>query len=239
MIWPNGYACHSWNLRLKNRCVPTELVALLDKPWLLALVLAIGAACGMFVERYVEGQKRAEKRAYWQGRRTNRDRSEAKSGFRQAFRAVPLKGTVERTAFDATEQLRIVMEADFKPRVLLNKPERRLLAHLDKVLAEETSGWRAMGQVSLGEFLASDDENAFFAINSKRVDFLIVDSECRPLHAVEFQGTGHHQGTAAARDAVKKEALRRAGIGYVEIVSGDTPAELRAMVRKMIERMGS
>jgi hypothetical protein len=32
---------------------------------------------------------------------------------------------------------------------------------------------------------------------------------------------------------VKKEALRRAGIGYVEIVSGDTPAELRGMVRKL------
>jgi hypothetical protein len=90
-----------------------------------------------------------------------------------------------------------------------------------------------MGQVSLGEILASDDKNAYLAINSKRADLLIIDADSRPLHAVEFQGTGHHQGTAAARDAVKKEALRRAGIGYVEVVPGDTPAELRAMVRKL------
>ena len=67
---------------------------------------------------------------------------------------------------------------------------------------------------------------------------LIVDLNCRPLHAIEFQGTGHHQNAATARDAVKKEALRRAGIGTIEMVSGDTPAELRAMVRKLAGRVG-
>ena len=39
--------------------------------------------------------------------------------------------------------------------------------------------------------------------------------DCRPFHAFEFQGTGHRQNAAAAHDAVKKEALCRAGIGYV------------------------
>lgn len=38
----------------------------------------------------------------------------------------------------------------------------------------------------------------------------------------------------AARDAVKKEALRRAGIGYVEVVPGDTPAELRRVVERLV-----
>ncbi|QLC26962.1 DUF2726 domain-containing protein [Parasphingopyxis algicola] len=97
-----------------------------------------------------------------------------------------------------------------------------------------------MGQVSLGEILSSPDDDAYFAINSKRVDLLIVDADCRPLHAVEFQGAGHHTGkSAAARDAVKKEALRRAGIGYVEVVKGDTPAEVREMVRKLAGRVRS
>jgi hypothetical protein len=40
----------------------------------------------------------------------------------------------------------------------------------------------------------------------------------------------------AARDAVKKEALRRAGIGYVEVVAGDTPAELRRVVERLVQR---
>lgn len=88
--------------------------------------------------------------------------------------------------------------------------------------------------VCLGEILSSPNEDAFFAVNSKRVDLLIVDESCNPLHAIEFQGKGHHtHNNAAARDAVKKEALRRAGIGYVEVVSGDTPAEVREMVRKL------
>jgi hypothetical protein len=66
---------------------------------------------------------------------------------------------------------------------------------------------------------------------------LLVDAECRPLHAIEYQGGSHHRGTAAARDAVKKEALRRAGIGYVEVVAGDhTPAELRRIVEKLVQR---
>jgi ribulose bisphosphate carboxylase small subunit len=65
---------------------------------------------------------------------------------------------------------------------------------------------------------------------------LLVDADCRPLHAIEYQGGAHHQGTAAARDAVKKEALRRAGIGYVEVVAGDTPAELRQVVERLVQR---
>ena len=57
----------------------------------------------------------------------------------------------------------------------------------------------------------------------------------RVRQAIEYQGTGHHQGTAAARDAVKKEALRKAGIGYHEVVAGHTtPGELRALVEKLV-----
>ena len=97
-----------------------------------------------------------------------------------------------------------------------------------------------MGQVSLGEILWSDDKDAFWAINAKRVDLLIVDADCQPLHAVEFQGAGHHmREETAARDAVKKEALRRAGIGYVEVVTGDTPAHVRELVRKLVARVGA
>jgi hypothetical protein len=214
--------------------MPPEIVALIDKPWLLAAVLGVGAVLGMLVERVAENMNKAERRAYWRGRNHGKARDPGvRQGFGE-FKAVPLKGTRERATLDAAEQLRLVMEAEFSARPLLNKSERRVLAHLDRALAEEAPGWRAMGQVSLGEILSSRDLDAYLAVNSKRVDLLIVDADCRPLHAVEFQGKGHHAGnTAAARDAVKKEALRRAGIGYVEIVSGDTPAELRSLVQKL------
>ena len=210
--------------------MPSEIVALIDKPLLLALVLSVGAAIGMGAERIVEGWKRAERRERWQRRGGKRGWTDGK-----AKAARPPK-PLDPIAI-AAEQLRVVMEAPFTARPLFNQGERRLLTVLDKALAEESPGWRAMGQVSLGEILASPDEAAFFAVNSKRVDLLIVDADCRPLHAIEMQGKGHHlSDNTAARDAVKREALRRAGIGYVEVVSGDTPAEVRSIVRKLVGR---
>lgn len=149
----------------------------------------------------------------------------------QSFKATP-----ERPGFDAAEQLRIVMSAEFAAAPLLNFSERRVLTSLDRILAEDAPEWRVMCQVSLGEILASKQEDAFRAVNSKRVDFLIVDTRARPLGVVEYQGGGHHQGTAAARDAVKKAALRRASIDYYEISAGDTPAELRAIIQKLAGR---
>ena len=210
-----------------------DALTLLDNPLMLLIVMAVGAAIGIGVDRLVEGQKRAERRAYWKGRNT-------KPGGKKVVSIIGAKPDRAAPEVDlAADQLRHVMRAKFTARPLLNKGEQRLLTVLDKALAEGSPGWRAMGQVSLGEILASTDKDAYFAVNSKRVDLLIVDAECKPLHAVEFQGKGHHTGeNTAARDAVKREALRRAGIGYVEVVSGDTPAEVREMVRKLVGRVG-
>ncbi|MFV0644211.1 MAG: DUF2726 domain-containing protein [Sphingomonadaceae bacterium] len=200
--------------------------ALLAQPMLLLAILGTGAAIGIAVEKFYASIERARRKAYWAGRKGT------KQGKVPAIKSVPAS-----TPDSAADQLRRVMQADFKARALLNKPERRLLGCIDRILEAESPGWRAMGQVSLGEILYSHDKGAFWAINAKRVDLLIVDQECRPLHAIEFQGTGHHGSPeTAARDAVKKEALRRAGIGYVEVVSGDTPSEVRETIRKLVSR---
>lgn len=199
---------------------------LLDQPVLLLFVLAIGAGIGIAVEKFFAGIDREKRRAYWRGRKAR--------GKGETRKVAPTKDTPASTTDTAAEQLKRVMTASFKARPLLNKPERRLLGVIDQALAEHSPGWRAMGQVSLGEILWSEDKDAFWAINAKRVDLLIVDADCRPLHAVEFQGTGHHSSDeTAARDAVKKEALRRAGIGYVEVVSGDTPTKVRKIIKEI------
>ena len=89
----------------------------------------------------------------------------------------------------------------------------------------------------MGEILRCKDPTAYSCVNSKRVDLLLVDDDCQPRHAIEYQGVAHHQGTAAARDAVKKEALRRAGIGYYEVVSGHTtPSDLRRLIEKLVDK---
>jgi Protein of unknown function (DUF2726) len=212
-----------------NAEMPPELLALIDKPLLLLAVLAVGAVLGIAVERLVEGHKRAERRAYWQGRNLGK-----KSG-----KVVSLQkdGLAEATKANgsATDQLGRVMAADFSARALLNRPEAVLFKALDAAVIARNPGWQVMAQVSLGEFLSSPDKDAYWAINSKRVDFALMDPDARVVHAIEYQGSGHHQGTAAARDAVKKEALRKAGIGYHEVVAGHTTAgELRRLVEKLV-----
>jgi hypothetical protein len=161
-----------------------------------------------------EKGKISKKRAYWKGRNTGK---KAPEDF-------------------AAEQLKTVSRASFTSRALLNRAEAKVFEALDKAVIGRNSCWQVMAQVSLGEFLASPDKNAFLAVNSKRVDFALMDERCRVVHALEYQGSGHHTGnSAAARDAVKKEALRKAGIGYHEIVAGHTtPSELRALVEKLV-----
>lgn len=213
--------------------MPPEIAALIDKPWLLVLVLAAGAIPAMFAERLFERKDRERRRAWWQ-RRKGQNKVVP---FRKDKVAAPLKGTLERATLDAAEQLRCVMEADFSARPLLNRPEAAVFKALDAAVVARNPAWQVMAQVSLGEFLSSEDKDAYFAVNSKRVDFALMDEACRVRHALEYQGTGHHLpgGAAAARDAVKKEALRKADIGYHEVVAGHTtPAELRRLVEKLV-----
>jgi len=212
--------------------MPPEILALIDEPLSLLAVLFVGALFGVMVEQFVSKQKReAWKRrnaGRWKGKRTT---SAAAGPWTPKPDALPAKVP------DAADQLRTVMLADFTPQPLLNKSEARVFAVLDNLVIElAPPGWQVMAQVSLGEILRCDDADAYRCINSKRVDLLIVDADCKPRHAIEYQGGGHFTGAhaTAARDAVKKEALRRAGIGYVEVVAGDTPAELRRVVERLV-----
>jgi hypothetical protein len=209
--------------------MPPDILALIDRPLVLIAVLTVGAVLGIAVERLVEGQKRAERWAYWAGRNSGK-----KGG-----KVVPLKkdelSEAAKANGGATDQLACVMAADFSARALLNRPEANLFKALDAAVIARNPSWQVMAQVSLGEFLASPDKDAYWAINSKRIDFALMDPDARVVHAIEYQGSGHHQGTAAARDAVKKEALRKAGIGYHEVVAGHTTAgELKRLVEKLV-----
>jgi hypothetical protein len=105
---------------------------------------------------------------------------------------------------------------------------------------DRNPGWQVMAQVCVGEILRSKDSDAYRCINAKRVDLLLMDANCQARHAIEYQGNGHHLpgNAAAARDAVKKEALRKAGIGYHEVLAGTTtPVELRRLVEKLVPEL--
>ena len=203
-----------------------DLLALLDKPLVLLIVMAIGGGIGIALERTLSRVEREKRSAYWRGRNS------AKPG---RAKVAPVKGREAPATDFAADQLKAVMKANFKSRPLLNRPEARLFKVLDPLVIARNPQWQVMAQVSLGEFLSSEDEVAYRCINSKRVDFALMDGDCRVRGVLEYQGNGHHQGSAAARDAVKREALRKADIRHEEIVAGHTtPSELKRLIEKLV-----
>ena len=221
-VWPLTGCSPRFDI---SQAMLADLIALLDKPVLLLVVLAIGGVIGIALESALNRIDRERRQAYWRGRNAAKGKNGKAAPFKRD--AAPLDA--------AADQLKTVMRADFKSRALLNKPEGQVFRALDKIVLARNPGWQVMAQVSLGEFLGCEDREAYGCINSKRVDFALMDEACRVRHALEYQGSGHHQGSAAARDAVKKEALRKAGIGYHEVVAGHTtPAELRRLVDKLV-----
>ena len=210
--------------------MPPEILALVAKPQLLFVIVALGIFAGMIVEQF----RSKSRRKYWQKRNASRSRQfdNQRSMTSSRFQDRPVLLNLS-----SPEQLQLVMESDFTAQPVLNKGEARVFKELDRIVIGFNPTWQVMAQVSLGEILRCTDAQAYSCINSKRVDLLLMDDDCQPRHAIEYQGAGHHQGAAAARDAVKREALRRAGIGYHEVVAGSTtPAELRRLVEKLVDK---
>jgi Protein of unknown function (DUF2726) len=213
--------------------MPPEVIALIEKHPPLIAGFGAGIFLSMTVQRLIVQLQRHRWRERNYGRRNDRGRS----GNTASGPWPPTSDPVAPRQPDAADQLRIVMGADFSIQPLLNRGEARVFRELDRIVIACNPGWQVMAQVSLGEILRCRDAKAYSCINSKRVDLLLMDEGCRPRHAIEYQGGAHHQGTAAARDAVKKEALRRAGIGYHEVVAGHTtPSELRRLVERLVDR---
>lgn len=198
---------------------------MIEQYGMLVAAIVAGIAIGMAIEQIRRDLARKAWRAH-NRRRWNTD-----------YRKTPAEtgAAAAHPVLDAPEQLRIVMSANYQVQPLLNRSEARLFRELDQMVLGRKPGWQVMAQVSLGEILRTPDSRAYACINSKRVDLLLVDENCHPRHAIEYQGSGHHRGTAAARDAVKKEALRRAGISYHEVVGGETTrSDLRRLIEKLL-----
>ncbi|MEM7671287.1 MAG: DUF2726 domain-containing protein [Pseudomonadota bacterium] len=129
-----------------------------------------------------------------------------------------------RSMVDPRAQLEAVSRVAFERQPLLNRSESAVLATLEACIGK-IPGYRVMAQTSLGELIRpspssgskADRSDAFASINSKRLDFAVIDPTGHLAIAIEYQGRGHHSDTSVMRDAVKREALRRAGVEMMEI----------------------
>ena len=165
---------------------------------------------------------------------TRRKRGRHASGFRRNPRP---SGAIKLWTYDdyarpdpsdPTAQLDIVNRSDYEKVRILNREEAKLLPLLERALKDLGLGHRVMAQTSLGEVIrpkstSPDTKIAMAVINSKRLDFAVIDRFGMLTCAVEYQGTGHHQNGAFLRDAVKREALRKAGVPTIEVLPNFRP----------------
>lgn len=121
----------------------------------------------------------------------------------------------------AEKQFDALGQADLSARRVFNKSEQKIFTELRSALNTIDADVTVMGQVSMGAMIKTKSvegmpqylgRNAYRAINSKRVDFALVDAVGTVRLVVEFDGPSHAARANRARDSVKMEALKRAGI---------------------------
>jgi hypothetical protein len=159
--------------------------------------------------------------------------------------APPISAEQERAEF-LDGQLEAVRRPDvtFRRRKVMNGGEfsvfRAALAVTGQPYPTGQFGFWIFPQVSLGQIIGTEgahelEAEAYRAINSKRCDLLIADRSGIPIAVLEYQGAGHDIGsTATLRDEIKRTALERAGVRFIEIKHGATHADIQRIIRELL-----
>lgn len=152
----------------------------------------------------------------------------------------------EKPKASGNSHLDAIANVSFVRQKVLNREEFKVLQVLEKTSEDLGPSFRLLIQPSLGELIKPDADfhsvsgkAAYRAVMAKRLDFGIVDKNGYLVAAIEYQGSGHYQQKAFVRDAVKREALRKAGIDLIEIKKGELPSDLDRRVRKSIAKFTS
>ena len=185
--------------------------------WLLVAVCLLGIGLSSVLMRSLNRTEARERR---HGR--PRPRWQPKP----VLRVVP---SGDPQADTAARQMAAVAASDFSLRPILNKSEHRLCLALDRIV-RDMPGHRLFAQVALGEVIGASTDDGYRAVSAKRLDFVIVDRSGRLARAIEYQGRGHYDSRTYMRDAVKREALRKAGIALIEVPAAWSEDALRRMI---------
>lgn len=107
------------------------------------------------------------------------------------------------------------------PQRIINKSEENLFYALNKLIKNNCINAHVFAQVSYGEMIkckGADSFAAFNTFNSRRADFVIVNSDFIPVVVIEYHGEGHYKGADMKRsEAVKEWACKLAGIDLLVI----------------------
>ena len=134
----------------------------------------------------------------------------------------------------AREHLQAVRGAPFQAKPLANRLEKAAYQTAVNIVQKRRRNEQVLLQVSLGE---SKDRRAYWAVNSKRVDLLVIDHELRPLVVIEIDGSGHGLSRDIARinDKIKDIVLAAAGIPLIRIPApDDNLGTIRTLVQQQL-----
>ena len=186
---------------------------------------------------------------YQQNQQLNRRLGYRAKAWPAAPPPAPPKTPEQERAEHLDRQLEAVIrqQVSFYRRRVMNRGEYDLFRAAMGVTGQQLPGgafpFYVFPQVSLGQIIGTQDpgkpesEAAYRAINSKRCDLLLADRSGNPVAVLEFQGSGHDiGGTAKRRDEIKRIALERAGVRFIEIADGTTPFEIQRTVRELLAR---
>jgi len=147
----------------------------------------------------------------------------------------------ERDLSDYSNQIKFIENVTLRSRKPITAESfRAVYAILEQSLESFEKKYRILAEVSLGSFIGTYNEPhkdyasnlAFRSINSKRVDFLIIDPIGYPKLAIEYHGSGHFQGNAESRDTVKRLIFQKVGIPLLEFEEGVSSDNVRDAIMK-------
>ena len=165
-----------------------------------------------------------------QARQAAKDRAQARQAIKDQAK--------EQDLSDYSNQVKFIEQAVLRSRKPITAESFRVVySVLERSLEPR---YRILAEVSLGSFIGTDNKShsdyasdlAFRSINSKRVDFLIIDPLGAPHLAIEYHGSGHFQGNAESRDAVKRLIFQKVGIPLLEFKEGVSEDNVRDAVIK-------
>ncbi|HHW7520746.1 DUF2726 domain-containing protein [Mannheimia haemolytica] len=112
------------------------------------------------------------------------------------------------------------------------KGEYRLFKRLSELLTiqHHNQGFKLFTQVGIGGFIQPNEkyknsgnfDEVYRIIGGYRVDFLIIDCYGKPVIVIEYQGSGHFQGSFKENDEVKRILFSKCQIRLFEIFSEET-----------------
>ncbi len=144
-------------------------------------------------------------------------------------------------------QLDAIATARFERKPMLSSNEARLLALLEALVEKVGERHRVVVGTCMGDLLRTRDDHisvrakraALASIQSKQLDFAIIDRRGLLICALEYRDSAQSQDCGLMSDAVKREVLRRAGVPLIEIPARFETTEISAALLRILEERGT